>query len=234
MYSNKGTKKKIIVFAPHPDDETIGCGGTIAKKIDDGYEVIVVVLTDGRNAFSTVLGIDINPTPEELKEIRKNEFIKATKILGVTENNLIFLNYKDGSLINNEMEVEEKIIEILKIFIPSEVYFTYEKDANQDHQATNIIIRNAIKKTDASICKYKYSINHTYSNIGPIIDSYLNIVKKNQIQVDISEYLDLKKAAINEYKSQITIISSIQKNTILSTQEMIRHLNEREVFYTEV
>ena len=63
-------KKTVIVFAPHPDDETWGCGGSIAKKISEGFEVIVVILTDGRYAFSEIFGINSDPTPEELKEIR--------------------------------------------------------------------------------------------------------------------------------------------------------------------
>lgn len=39
--------KRIIVFAPHPDHETLGCAGTIAKRLNEGYEVLLVVLTDG-------------------------------------------------------------------------------------------------------------------------------------------------------------------------------------------
>ena len=84
--------KKIIIFAPHPDDETLGCGGTIAKRISEGYEVFVVVMTDGRYAFMNVLDIDSDPTPEELKEIRKEEVKRATGILGVPEENLVFLD----------------------------------------------------------------------------------------------------------------------------------------------
>ena len=50
--------KRIVVFAPHPDDETLGTGGTIVRKLNEGYEVVIVVLTDGRYAFSTVLGVN--------------------------------------------------------------------------------------------------------------------------------------------------------------------------------
>ena len=50
-------KKRIIVFAPHPDDETFGCGGVMAKRNSERYNVNIVVLTDGRHAYSTVLGI---------------------------------------------------------------------------------------------------------------------------------------------------------------------------------
>jgi len=70
-------KKKIVVFAPHPDDETWGCGGTIAKKLREGYEILIVVMTDGRYAFKKVLGIDSDPTPEELKEIKKRRNKKS-------------------------------------------------------------------------------------------------------------------------------------------------------------
>ena len=49
-------------FAPHPDDETWGCGGTVAKKISEGYEVLIMVLTDGRYAFQKMLGIESKTT----------------------------------------------------------------------------------------------------------------------------------------------------------------------------
>lgn len=75
--------KSVVVFAPHPDDETLGCGGTIAKKVREGFNVYIVFITDGRNSHRNVLNIYENPSPEELKFIRRNEAIYATSILGI-------------------------------------------------------------------------------------------------------------------------------------------------------
>ncbi|MEM2914808.1 MAG: PIG-L family deacetylase, partial [Candidatus Bathyarchaeia archaeon] len=62
--------KKVLIFAPHPDDETFGCGGTIAKRVSEGYEVFIIVMTDGRYAYLKLLGVESDPTPEELRETR--------------------------------------------------------------------------------------------------------------------------------------------------------------------
>jgi LmbE family N-acetylglucosaminyl deacetylase len=47
-------KNTILVFAPHPDDEVFGCGGVMAKRIFEGYDVFVVFLTDGRNSLREI------------------------------------------------------------------------------------------------------------------------------------------------------------------------------------
>jgi LmbE family N-acetylglucosaminyl deacetylase len=135
--------KKVIVFAPHPDDETLGCGGTIAKKTSEGYEVFVVIITDGRHAFSKVLGINSDPNPEEIKQIRKEEVIKATRILGVPITNLLFLDFEDRTLEKHEKEAEEKIIEILGF----------------DYQTINKLSLNARKSVEKKFSKHTHLKN---------------------------------------------------------------------------
>jgi LmbE family N-acetylglucosaminyl deacetylase len=191
-------KKRIIVFSPHWDDGTLGCGGTIAKKINEGFEVLIVVMISTRHA---------------------KEAQRAPRILDLPKKNLIFLNFKDRTLENNEREAQEKIIEILRKTSPAEVYFTYEKDDHPDHRATNRIVRNAIKKLDLSTMKYQYSIWQTYGRIGPILDSFLNLFKHNIICIDISKFIHLKEAVLKETKCGPLLIK--------------RHLKTREVFYKD-
>lgn len=217
------------MFAPHPDDETWGCGGTIAKRISEGYEVSIVVMTDGRYAFLTMLGIDSDPTPEELKEIRKEEVKRATGILGVPEKNLIFLNFVDGTLENNTEKAEEKVTEILSKNHPVEVYSPCKKDAHPDHRAAYRIVRNSIRKLGISAVTYQYSIGQKYSRIGPIIDALLNLLKHNMVRVDISKFLSLKETAAKEFKSELATISSKQQNPI--ADDVKKFLKSKETFY---
>lgn len=220
------------MFAPHPDDETGGCGGTIAKRVREGYEVLVVVMTDGKHAFSKVLGIDSDPTPSELKEIRKEEVRRATRILGVKEENLLFLDFADGMLEKDEREAQEKVIEILRENpLPVEVYFPYEKDFHIDHRVTNRIVRNSIKKLGLCTMGYQYSIAQKYGRIGPLIDAFFNLFRHNMIRVDISEFLPLKEAAVKENKSQISIISTRQKRPLL--ERLGKFLRKEEIFYID-
>ena len=221
--------KHIIVFAPHPDDETLGCGGTIIKKIREGYDVIIVFITDGKYAFSKVLGINSDPTPDELKQIRRIEALKATRILGVPNKNLHFLDFEDGAVEKAKRACEEKILKILRRYSPEEVYFPSEKDYNIDHQVTSKIVSDSLRKLKLATKAYKYSITQKYSRIGPIKDKFLNLFKHNLIYSDISPFLPQKRAAIEQYKSQITLISSKQDKPILTNIK--RFLKEKEVFY---
>lgn len=223
--------KKIIVFTPHPDDETLGCGGTIAKRISEGYDVLIVVMTDGRHAFLNIFGIDSDPTPEELKEIRKEEVKRAVGILGVPEENLIFLDFVDRTLENNEEKAEEKVAEILSENRPMEVYFPYKRDGHPDHRAAYRIVRNSIRKSGISALTYQYSITHKYARVGSIVDVFLNFLRLNMVRVDVSKFLLLKETAIKEFRSELTAVSSRQHKPIINGVK--KFLNSEEMFYIE-
>lgn len=208
-------KKRILVFAPHPDDETLGCGGTIARRISEGYTVEIVVMTDGRHAFLHVLGIDSDPTPNELKELRKEEVKRATRILGVSEKDLIFLDFEDGTLGNNEENAKEKVARILFESRPVEVYLPHKKDGHPDHQATYQIVTSSIKKLGISTQIYQYSITEKHMHISPLINTFLDYKKQHVVRVDISKFLHLKESAVNEFKTELTAISDRQHNPVV-------------------
>jgi LmbE family N-acetylglucosaminyl deacetylase len=222
-------KKNIVVFAPHPDDETFGCGGTIAKKLHEGYEVFIVVMTDGRHAFLKVLGMESDPTPEELKAIRKEEVLRAAKILGVPSENLLFFDFEDMALREHEAEAEKKVLEVLEKYSPVEIYFPCEKDANVDHQSANRIIRGSIEKLGLSTSQYKYSISQKFARLGPVISRLLNFFRHNLVYVDVSEYLTVKETAIREFKSEIEALSHRQKRPVI--EDCGKFLKNKEMFY---
>ena len=76
--------QRVLVFSPHPDDESIGIGGYITQSIENGANVEIVLVTNG----------DFHDNEQE----RYAEFKKATQILGVPESNLVFLGFPDGKL----------------------------------------------------------------------------------------------------------------------------------------
>ena len=218
------------MFAPHPDDETFGCGGVIAKKTSEHQEVLVVVVTDGRNALSKLFGIKQDPTPEQLKERRKEELINAVKILGVHSQNVTFLDFEDGMLEKNQEQLERQIMKILNNYEPTEIYYTHEKkEWSMDHKVTGQITQKCVKKTGLSADSYKYLIFPSLLHITPVVDRLLNPLSRNLRSVDVSRFLKQKEAAMNEYKSQITIISKEQKRPIVSNHR--RFLNNHEWFY---
>jgi LmbE family N-acetylglucosaminyl deacetylase len=200
-------KKAILIVAPHPDDETLACGGTIAKRIKEGYNVKVIFLTDGRNSHLNELGITLDPTPDELIEVRKDEATRATGILGLKKNDLIFLSLENITLEANFEIAKSHLIELMKRLHPEEIFFPDEEDTHKTHNEACRIVRDSLKALSISPKKYQYTIWTDKDESKP---------HNNLSHEDVSSVLALKEKAIREYKSQITNFSRGQVRPILS------------------
>lgn len=102
-FSDIKSSDRILIFSPHPDDETLGTGGLIKKAIEKNATVIVVEMTNGDlmapEQFNNYLN-KINETNYQgnIGDMRQNETINAMKKLGLNQENIIFLGYPDGGL----------------------------------------------------------------------------------------------------------------------------------------
>lgn len=220
----------MIVFSPHPDDAALGCGGTMAKRLSEGFEVYVVMLTDGRNAFTKKFGISSEPSPEEVKQIRRDELIKAMTILGVPEKNLFFLDFEDGTLEMHKKEAEGKVIDVIEKYWPADVYYPFRRDCHHDHRTTNWVVRQALRQLKYA-GSYEYTIAHTYAHLGPLGEKFLSLLKRDTVDEDISAFLSLKERMLKEYKSTTTVISSKQKEPLHTDADVKRFLKKKETFH---
>jgi LmbE family N-acetylglucosaminyl deacetylase len=130
-------KKKILAVFAHPDDETFGPGGTLAKYASKGVSVHLLTATKGEMGKSNLKpGMDAS----NLGEIRKNELVTAASILGIEK--VDFLGFKDGELRQNIYhDLGKKIIEKIIEFDP-QVVITYEPrgiSGHLDHVAISFI-----------------------------------------------------------------------------------------------
>ncbi|MDD1744205.1 MAG: PIG-L family deacetylase [Candidatus Methanoperedens sp.] len=210
---------KTIVFSPHPDDETFACGGTIASKTASGEEVIVVIMTDGRNSHK-MMGIEDDPSPSELTEIRKRECELASSILGVKKENLLFLGFEDIYLYESREAARGQVSHILTEHNPSEVFIPARNEFHPDHISTNLIVAAAIKELGINPRVYEYSIITTTEPRAAM----------GFLEIDVSGTLDRKKEAIRAYKSQINIFSPKQKRPIVSPYQLFAFMRDKECF----
>lgn len=210
---------KTIFFAPHPDDETFACGGTIASKTASGEEVIVVIMTDGRNSHK-MMGIEDDPSPSELVGIRKRECELATSILGVKRENLFFLGFEDIYLYESREAARVRVSQILAEHNPSEVFIPARNEFHPDHLSTNLIVSAAIKELVINPAVYEY-------NIIPTIEPRNSM---GTLAIDISGTLGKKRQAIKAYKSQINIFSPSQRRPVVSPQQLFAFMRDRERF----
>lgn len=116
--------KKVLVLAPHTDDGEMGCGGTIAKLIEEGSEV-----------YYAVFSICELSVPEGFpKNILETEMKKATKVLGIKPSNLYIHRYGVRTFLKNRQEILEDLIKLKKSIQPNLVLMPSPKDIHQDHK----------------------------------------------------------------------------------------------------
>ena len=122
--------QKILIIAAHPDDEILGCGGTIKKLVDSNSLVKIMFLTDGVSARDTSVC-----TQQEV-EFRKECAKKACSILGV--NDIQFGKFDDNQLDKYSLlEIVKEIESNIKTFMPDIIFTHHVGDLNIDHKIVN-------------------------------------------------------------------------------------------------
>jgi LmbE family N-acetylglucosaminyl deacetylase len=119
---------RVLVVAPHMDDEAIPCGGTLLLHAQAGSTVHVVFTTDSGGPSS-------DPTTRErLRRTRQAEAEAARRVLGY--GSAESLDFPDGRLVQHEAAVAERLAAAMRAFGPSAVLCPFPADAHADHQAT--------------------------------------------------------------------------------------------------
>lgn len=191
-------KIRIMIFGAHADDETIGCGATIAKYSQEGNQIISVILSSGEGS-SPWLKKDV------IIETREKEAKAVSKYLG--SNEIIFMELADGKL---EQEIENpKVYETIKKLIqrynPDKVYTHSKFDPLPDHKAVNKIVVKAINSIDKE------------KKIGVYTFEVWNVVNESQPRVyeDVSKTFGKKIKAMKMFTSQWMAISTLMIPVII-------------------
>jgi LmbE family N-acetylglucosaminyl deacetylase len=122
--------RSLMVLAPHPDDETFGCGALIARARAAGSTVTVVIATDGsRCTTSARLG------PAEIVALRRAELRAAAGRLGVAEADIIELGYADGTLADDPAALAAALTDLGERLRPDIVLVPCAQDHHPDHRA---------------------------------------------------------------------------------------------------
>ncbi len=129
--------QRVLVLAPHPDDEVIGCGGTISLYTSEGTDVRLAIISDAGNTA-----------------IRRKETEDASEILGVRE--VRFLGFTDGEFESHEGEIEEKLGALIEEFSPQVVFAPSPIDHHRDHITTGrVALRLLEKRPGLSLAFYE-------------------------------------------------------------------------------
>ena len=174
---------KMMVIAPHPDDESIGCGGMICLHQARGNAVVVVFLTSGER------GIE-NLPPEEVRMIREKEAHEATNILGVTR--IDFLRLPDLALDENMEAAARRLAPLLEEHHPDLIFLPHPDENHPDHRVALPLVRASFNRVPSLL----YSPQLWGYEVWTPMREY-------GWTEDISRYMKQKLRAIRCYRSQL-------------------------------
>lgn len=206
-----------LVFSPHPDDECLGCGGTILRKKQAGARLKIVHMTDGCRSHPPRL-----ISKDELTSTRRREALRAGAALGADD--IFFLDFEDQALTANTKLAVARVEEILRRECPADVFVPYRREPIRqavDHIATTNIVLAALASYPRTVTLWEYPVWFWFhwpwvglkkgclgrrflvqNSLQLCFGSFAFSELKNS--VNISEVLDKKLAALAEHRSQMT------------------------------
>ncbi len=176
--------KSVMVFAPHPDDDILGCGGVLTKHRNDGASCSIVYVTSGEAPKG-------KKDRETFARQREEEARKGAEQLGVT--NLVYMKEPDGKLKLSDDTIET-VVGILKKHKPQLVYIPHALDDHPDHRSTYTIVVEAVKRLKERPMVLAYEVwtpLQVITHTAPLT----------------KEEMNLKLEALSEHTSQVKSIN---------------------------
>lgn len=189
------TRNPTLVIAPHPDDETFGCGGLIRLKREAGVPVRVVLLTDGEAVMS-----GSGESQASVVAARRRSFVEACQHLGLAEKDLRWLHLPDAAVPRDKLPGFESALRFvlaeIDAFAPGEVYCTDQGDVHPDHVSAAILTRAALRRRGHPCVRYGYPVWMWYHSTSGLRQRFRTT---GAWRLDISSSLLAKKQAMAAY-----------------------------------
>jgi LmbE family N-acetylglucosaminyl deacetylase len=186
----------LIVIAPHPDDDVLGCGSLIARAAER-MPVTVVYVTDGSASHR---GSPTYP-PERIRTVRNEEARRGLRALH-PDAHAIFLNWPDGCVPRADSADAEPLLRVLRIEIPADrdiaVAMPWRRDHHADHVAVATLV-DAVLRDRPRAARIEYTV---WLGILGDADDEPQPDEGRTIELDARPWLARKRAALDEHASQ--------------------------------
>ena len=187
----------VLVVAPHPDDETIGCGGTIALLSAEGYRVVVAFLTSGERGLPEM-------APDRARALREAEAEKAAATLGVAD--VVFLRQPDSQLALVAATAAAVLRRTVDDERPRRIYVPHSGEWHEDHAIAASIVSAAIEpewREEIELLAYEVwtplARPDEIEDISPVMDQKLTALRCYPSQLERFSYDD-GVAGLNRYR----------------------------------
>lgn len=216
------SKDRVLIVAPHQDDEVLGAGDYIQRSVSVGAKVEIVFATDGNK--------------QGKKNFRRAEAYSVGQELGLTNNQMIFFDFPDGNL--SELSQYDKFVARLNseiaLFGPTIVITTLPEDEHSDHAASGRAVKALLAQGETFKALFFLIHADRYPRpIGDAPDKYLlpplKLVNNYswQVFVPTADEQSQKRSAINLYRSQMSV-----KNPIL--RQLLQSFDRRNELFAQV
>ena len=182
---------RVMVIAPHPDDDAIGPGGSIIQHARRGDAVHIVYVTSGEHGSQVI-------EPSELARIREGEGAACARLLGAQQTT--FLRQPDGN-VTYSIELVNEFVRLIRSNQPDVLYLPHPADGHKDHQAATAVVVEAAGRAQGNSFP-------ELGSTGWVIDTILGYevwttLARIQYVNDISDVIEDKLAALREHKTQL-------------------------------
>jgi bacillithiol biosynthesis deacetylase BshB1 len=191
------SRKTVLVFGAHPDDEVIGCGGTLAKLAKQEYKVIVVIFCWGETGYAKI------KWKKSMAQIRREEAEQAAKILGIKEK--IGLGKPSQGIVNDK-ETYQQCVRLIRKYRPQIIFTHWHEDRHRDHKAVSQVTEGARYTAGDNVLA---DMGKPWYTPKLLFYEVLELFTHPSHVVDISDTFEKKIEAMKAYKSQHEVLSGI-------------------------
>lgn len=188
-----------VVIAPHQDDETLACGGLIARKRNEGLPVHVIFITDGSASHPGHARL----SPGDIARLRRDEAMRAMACLGVERPAVHFLGEPDGTLNVITPERREALVALLAALLtairPGKILVPCHPDGSSEHDAAFEFVLEAIQRARAPAEVWQYPV-WSWWNPGLMLRRWLT--SQDCRRQPLEDHRQAKEEAIACYRSQ--------------------------------
>ncbi|MGJ0376949.1 PIG-L family deacetylase [Aliarcobacter cryaerophilus] len=186
--------KKILIVVAHPDDEVLGCFGTVARLIKEGYEAYTLILGEGKTSRDEKRVVE---NKKDEIEILNSEIKRANDTIGIKKT--FIYNFADNRFDSVDLLDIVKVISKVKEEIKPDIIFThYENDLNIDHTITYKAVLTATRPMKNECVKEIYSFEILSSTEWNYPISF-----SPDVYFDIENFIDIKLEAMKKYYSEL-------------------------------